>query len=144
MSATNQAPVATPVLVVDVLELSAYLKHMLANPERFGASYTDLFTGLKSDIATAPGAPVVASRVVVNSDVHAVLGWAFAETTGTGGAAVRLHDGNNATSEVFARVNLAANESVRDWYIPKGIRCSTGRLFLEVVNGSVEGVVYWL
>ena len=62
----------------------------------------------------------------------------------TAGAAVRIHDGNNANGEVFARINLAANESVRDWYIPKGIRCFTGRVFLEVMSGSVEGVIYWL
>lgn len=144
MSATNQGPAATPVLVVDVDELAAYVHDMIANPERSGKSYSDIFTGNKTDIATAPGGAVTASRIVINSDVHAILGWAFAETTGTAGATIRIHDGSSATGEVFARINLTSNESVRDWYIPKGIRCFTGRIFIEIISGSVEGVIYWL
>jgi hypothetical protein len=125
------------------MELAEHIRRLVADPELGGGSYTDIFTGKKTDIATSPGGAVNASRVIINSDVHAVLGWSFAETTGTTPATIRLHDGNAATGEVFARINLAANESVRDWYIPKGVRCFTGRLFLEVIAGSVEGVVYW-
>lgn len=144
MSATNQGPAATPVLVVDVDELAAYVHDMIANPERSGKSYSDIFTGNKTDIATVPGGAIAASRLAINSDVHAILGWSFAETTGTAGASVRIHDGATAQGEVFARINLQPNESVRDWYIPKGIRSFTGRIFIEVIAGSVEGVIYWL
>lgn len=144
MSTSTPAPGASPVLVVDVMELATYLHHALADPERYAGSYSDIFTGNKTDIATAPGGAVAASRQVINSDVHAILGWSFAETTNAAGATIRIHDGNQVSGEVFARINLGANESVRDWYIPKGIRCFTGRIFLEVVSGSVEGVIYWL
>lgn len=131
-------------MVVDALELSEYIQHYLADPARNDHSYTDLFTGNKTDLGATPAAAVAASRVVLNSDVHAILGWAICETTGTASAAVRLIDGNASNGEVFARINLVQGESVRDWYIPKGIRCFTGRLFLQVLSGSVEGVVYWL
>jgi hypothetical protein len=144
MGTTNMAPGATPVLVVDAMELAEYIRWCLANPEHGGGSYTDLFTGNKTDIALSPGGAITAGRIVINSDAHAILGWAFAETTGAAGATVRIHDGSNANGEVFARINLQANESVRDWYIPKGVRCFTGRVFVNVVSGSVEGVIYWI
>lgn len=131
-------------LVVDALELSEYIQRYLADPARNDHSYTDLFTGNKTDFGPTPGAAVNASRVVLNTDVHAILGWSICETSGVSNAQVRLIDGGAVGGEVFARVNLLANESVRDWYIPKGIRCFTGRLFLQVISGSVEGVVYWL
>jgi hypothetical protein len=144
MSATNQGPAATPVLIVDALELAEYIRHYLADPERNNASYTDIFSANKTDLAATPGGAVAASRLVLNTDVHAIVGWSVAETSGTTPAAIRLIDGATNTGEVFTRINLLASESVRDWYIPKGVRCSTGRMFLQVISGSVEGVVYWL
>lgn len=145
MSATSGAAAATPLLIVDVDELTAHIRRLIADPNLGGGSYTDIFTGNKSDFSQIqPGGAVNASGVIINTGVHAVLGWAACETTGTNNAQVRIHDGNSAQGEVFARINLLPNESVRDWYIPRGIRCFTGRLFLEVIAGSVEGVVYWL
>lgn len=144
MSTTATGSAATPTPVVDVLELARLLRRAVADPEHGGGSYTDEYTAKKTDIATAPGGAVAASRLVLNTDAHAVMGWEFAETTGNAGATIRLHDGNSANGEVFTRINLQANESVRDWFIPRGIRCFTGRVFLEVLSGSVEGVIYWL
>lgn len=97
----------------------------------------------KTDIATSPAGAVTASRQVLGGDVTELVGWALAETTGLSPAAVRLRDGNSAAGEVLARINLAANESARDTFTTRGIRVFTGRVYLEVVSGSVEGVVYW-
>lgn len=145
MSATDQGGAATPLLIVDVDELAAHIRRLIADPSRGGGSYTDIFTGNKTDFSPiGPGLAVNASGIIINAGVHAVLGWAVCETSGTANAQCRIHDGNSANGEVFARINLLPNESVRDWYIPRGIRCFTGRLFLEMISGSVEGVVYWL
>lgn len=144
MSATNQAPGVSPVPVVDVSDALRYLRRVLEYPTDQDTAYTDEYTARKTDLAANPAGAVAASRQVLNSDVHALLGWSIAETTGTAGATIRLFDGANASGEQFTRINLQANESVRDWFIPKGIRCFTGRIFLQVISGSVEGVVYWL
>lgn len=97
----------------------------------------------KSDIGATPAAAVGASRVINAGDIAVLIGYALAETTGAASAAIRLRDGNLATGEVIARVDLLANESVRDFWTPHGVRVATGHLFLEVVSGSVEGVVFW-
>lgn len=97
----------------------------------------------KTDIGATPGAAVVASRVINAGDIAVLMGYALAETTGAASAAIRLRDGNLAAGEVIARVDLLANESVRDFWTPHGVRVATGHLFLEVVSGSVEGVVFW-
>jgi hypothetical protein len=144
MSVSTTAPGASPVPTLDVLELAQYLKRAIADPEHEGTSYTDEYTAKKTDLGATPGAAVTASRQVLNSDVHALIGWSIAETTGTAGATIRLWDGRNTTAEQFTRINLQPNESVRDWFIPRGIRCFTGAVFLQVIGGSVEGVVYWV
>jgi hypothetical protein len=143
MSTTDQGAASGPLPTIDVLELARFLRNALANPEGKGGSYTDDFTGRKTDLSLVPGGPVAASRVMLNSDVHSVLGWAIAETTGNTPASIRLWDGRGITGEQFGRINLQGNESVRDWFIPHGIRCYSGAIFLQVVTGSVEGVVYW-
>lgn len=98
----------------------------------------------KSDIGPTAGAAVTASRILpAAGNVKALLGWAFAETTGQATATIRIRDGLTANPQVFARINLAANESTRDFILPYGIKCTTGELFLEVLSGSVEGVIFW-
>jgi hypothetical protein len=98
----------------------------------------------KWDISTGIALPITASvELPLGGAVRAVYGWAFAETTGTAAAAVRLHDGSQTGGEVFARINLTAGESTRDSFAPNGIKCRSGYLYLEVLSGSVEGVVYW-
>jgi hypothetical protein len=70
----------------------------------------------------------------------AYVGLSLAETSGVSSAKVRLRDGIDDTGTVIDVVTLAPNESVRDWYGPQGKRFGVG-LRLEVVSGSVEGVV---
>lgn len=97
----------------------------------------------KTDLGLSPGAVVAASRVVVSGDVHMLRGWAIVETTGANPASIRLRDGTGINNEIFARINLAAGESTRDIMSSKGVKCTTGNIWLEVLSGSVEGVLFW-
>jgi len=98
----------------------------------------------KTDIGPTPAAAVTASRQVIGGgDACELMGYALRETTGAATAALRLRDGNNAATEVIVAVNLAANESVRDMFTPRGLVIATGRVFLEWLSGSIEGVIYW-
>lgn len=98
----------------------------------------------KSDIGSTPGAAIVASRILpASGNVKALLGYALCETTGSQVASLRIHDGLTANTQAFARINLAANESTRDFILPYGVRCTTGELFIEMILGSVEGVIFW-
>lgn len=125
--------------------LAEWLRWMdsVSDSDSLNSAYSERFTWKKTDIATSPGAAITASRQVLAGDVRAIGGWGFAETTGTAGASLRLRDGNSATGEVFIRVNLASNESTRDYFPKDGVHCLTGRVFIEVLSGSVEGVIYW-
>ena len=74
----------------------------------------------------------------------ALLGWSFTESTGSAGASVRLHDGqNSAAPSLCSAVKLSAGESTRDWFGDQTIEIFSGSVFLEVLSGSVECVV-WL
>lgn len=98
----------------------------------------------RSDITVVPGTAVTSSRqLLASGNVVALCGWALAETTGTAGATVRIHDGLDANEAVFARINLASNESTRDMWGYPGVKCTSGNLYLEVVSGSIEGVIFW-
>lgn len=143
MSATNDTAARMPLLVTTPHEIREYVREILGEGGDSIGAYTEEFSWRKTDLGANPGTAVAASRQVLGGDVRAVCGWSVAETTGTAGAIVRLHDGSQTTGEVFTRINLVANESVRDIWPGKGIRCFTGRVFLEVVSGSVEGVLYW-
>lgn len=70
-----------------------------------------------------------------------LCGWSFAETTGTAGATLVLWDGSDTTGQQIAFVNLAAGETTRDTLPFPGIYCTRG-LFVQVVTGSVQGVVW--
>lgn len=94
------------------------------------------------DIAPAPGGPVTASVQVIQGGANELCGWALTETTGTATAALRLRDGNSATSKVIARINLAANESVRDYFDAHHLEVVTGMIFLEWLSGSIEGTLW--
>jgi hypothetical protein len=123
--------VATEPAPVDLTELLGILVgHRHGHPWR------------KIDIAGGAGVAVTASRQIIASDVREFGGYALAETTNAAGANVRFHDGSNATGDVFARVNLATNESTRDTFGPHGIKCDSGNVYLEMLTGSIEGVIF--
>ena len=143
MSYTTPPANDPPQIAVGLLELEHLAR---TNPDRFGPlykAYGESFSWNKTDIAGGVGVAVTASRIVINGDVRAIGGWALAETTNAATASLRLHDGNNANGEVLVRINLAINESTRDIMPIHGIRVFTGRVFVEILSGSVEGVIYW-
>jgi hypothetical protein len=99
----------------------------------------------KSDIAlTAAGAVTASKQVMPSGRCKQICGWAFAETTGAATASFRLRDGTTANDFVLAKINLNASESTRDRWAPPGIDCVSGAVFLEVLSGSIEGVIYWI
>lgn len=83
----------------------------------------------------------VGTRQVIGR-CHLLCGWSVRETTGAAAAVFRLHDGRDVNEPVLASANLAANESIRDNFATPGLRVTTGGIFLEVVSGSIEGVIY--
>lgn len=94
------------------------------------------------DIAAAPGGAVNASKQIGSGNFNLLFGWSFTETTGAAVASVRLHDGRDANGAVLARISLTAAAGVREMLPEKGLRLQTGQLWLEVVSGSVEGVLW--
>ena len=99
----------------------------------------------KQDIALTPGGALTASRLVIEAgNVHRLLGYAVAETTGAAPAAFRLLDSTQADGSVFVRVNLAANESTRDTFGTSGLHCVSGSVYLQWISGSIEGVLFWV
>lgn len=97
----------------------------------------------RTDISNGVGLAVVASRVVVGSTACELHGWALRETTGAAKADVRLHDGKDQTTELLATIDVPSGGSNIALPQGQGVRVYTGTIFLEVVGGSVEGVVYW-
>lgn len=99
----------------------------------------------KSDISPTAGGAVTASGAITPTGVcKQVIGWSIVETTGTAGATIRLWDGVANEGSVIVRIDLNANESTRDRGGPPGIQCVSGGIYLQVVSGSVEGVIYWI
>ena len=141
MNASGLPVGVTP--VVDVLELARLSDEQLNALALPPLEPFESFAWKKTDIGPSVAAAVVASRQVLGGDVRALCGWSVAETTGAASAAIRFHDGSSATGEVFTRINLVANESNREYFTKDGVRCFTGRIYLEVISGSVEGVIYW-
>src|SRR6185437_13764213 len=47
----------------------------------------------------------------------------------------------STSADLVAVISLVANESPRAWMLPGGIAFSNG-LFVNVVSGSIEGVIY--
>lgn len=133
----------TPHVVLTAGELIHFMDRILEDAAGDTHGYTQRFSWKKTDISSSVDGTVAASRQVLGGDVEAIGGWIVAETTGTASAAFRLHDGNSATTEQVGRVNLIANESVRDFFPGKGIEIFTGRIFVEVLSGSFEGVILW-
>lgn len=143
MSISNDENRHGPVLVVDVHEMAEYIRELEGQSQDQHGGYSESFMWQKTDMSGTVDGANTASRLILGGDVRAIGGWIVAETTGAAGAALRLHDGNSGATEAFGRINLAANESTRDFIFSKGIRCQTGRVFLEVIAGAFEGVLFW-
>lgn len=93
---------------------------------RLGADVRQIVNGASCKLSSAAGR---------------VAGYAIRETTGSGTALIRIRDGFDATGDLLLPISLAASESARDWFMPGGISYTAG-LYIEVVSGSIEGVVF--
>ncbi|MGH7748059.1 MAG: hypothetical protein ACREQ5_25370, partial [Candidatus Dormibacteria bacterium] len=69
-----------------------------------------------------------------------VVWWAWRETTGAAPATFRLWDGSNNGGQLLVPFSLSANGSTRDYPGLHSLPYSIG-LYLEVLTGTVEGVV---
>lgn len=98
-----------------------------------------------TSLSAAPAAAITAdTQTFVQNDICALCGFAVAETTNAAGASFRLWDGKKSQGLWGIRVNLGTNESAREFWYPRGLYVSTGRLTLEVLSGSLEGVLFWV
>lgn len=93
--------------------------------------------------------PAKASQQIIPSGVAQLGGYAFTETTGKNAAKIVLYDGLAAgpKKELYS-ITLKANESTREVFLynsegPKGVPLVNAGLYLEVVEGEVEGMVIW-
>jgi hypothetical protein len=84
--------------------------------------------------ATTTDVLLISGRVLLK-------GWAVRETTGAAVAAFTIRDGLGATGLMVAPVNLAANESSREWFGEAGLVLEGG-VFIDVTAGSIEGAVW--
>lgn len=133
----------TPVIVVTTDDIEHEVRRLLTDPAYDSSGYSESYEYKKTDISGGVAQAVTGSRGVLGGDVLALGGWCLRETTGAAAAAVRIHDGSTANNELLATIGIpSATSSI---VIPrgKGIEVSTGKLFLAVVSGSVEGVLYW-
>ncbi len=143
MSATNQGGASQPLLVVDINDIVHAERERLAGKLEWYEAYTADYTWEKTDIASVPGGAQAASRLILGGDVHAFCGCELTETTGLAAAQVRLLDGSAAGNEVILGVKIAQATTFIFPPSDHGVRVYTGRIFLQVVSGSVEGVIYW-
>ena len=106
-------------------------------------AYTEIPYWRKTDISAGIAAAVTVSRQVLAGDVRQVGGWSIRETTGAASAMVRFIEGNAVGGEVICPVGIPQGTTVTVAPTAPGIQVFTGRVFMQVVSGSVEGVIYW-
>jgi hypothetical protein len=96
-----------------------------------------------ASIGEGSSAPQVVSLEAQAADVALLgtAGWvrrvSVAESTGTAGATVKLHDGSSTAGVVVDVITLTAGESTRDHYALGEYPLLAG-LYLEIVSGSVD------
>lgn len=97
----------------------------------------------------SPNPATASQQLVCQADGVAVvptgvIGWSAAESTGSAAAKFRLHDGTSAAApELTATISLTSSESDRDWFGDQTILVTSGAIFVDIISGSVELVVYW-
>lgn len=92
--------------------------------------------------------PVAGSRNVTSVPSR-LMGFMLAETTGTDGVRIRFHDGDSVDGDIIGSVNLAAGESIRDYFGPGGVAITRG-LYLELLpvpgaaggGGAIDGAIF--
>lgn len=98
--------------------------------------------------ATNPATTSQLLTLTVDGDTEtpsALFGWSVTESTKALSAVAyfRLRDGESAEAPMLtSEVTLNSGESNREWFGDQTIEITSGSIFLEVVSGSVEIVVY--
>lgn len=81
-------------------------------------------------------APITGSA---QTTLRNIIGWNFCETTATDGAHVRFGIGDSS-GDIILSIKLSAGESVGD--TQSALLSLPDALYVEVVDGSIEGAVY--
>lgn len=90
-----------------------------------------------------PGASGIVSGTGASSNVNTgtYIGCSIAETAGTPGLGkVRIHEGGTSSGKVIDVVALLA--STHTHHSPAQPIFYTGQLYVEIVTGTVEGVLF--
>lgn len=87
-----------------------------------------------------PGVALTGSNQQVFTGSAFYQGFTIGETSGTSTAQVILYDNTAASGTILDVINLQANESAREYYVP-GRLMSKG-VYASVVSGSVTGTVF--
>ena len=116
-------------------EMVGYHDPDLVNQLPVGDSYT---RPVKESRRVSIPKPVVTSGIVIPGSAL-VTGFNFRETGGVTTASVILYDGWDANGVPFLYVNLAANESMRD-FPPLPIHAKRG--LYVAITGAAQGLVF--
>ena len=95
-------------------------------------------------LVAAEPVPLVGSPVasqVIRMNTCRLVGYAIRETTGVATAKLNLRLEFRPGGQILVPINLAANESAREWWGPTGLSFIDG-MYLEIVSGSIEGAVF--
>lgn len=97
----------------------------------------------------SPNPATASQQLVCEADGVAIaptglIGWSAAESTGSAAAKFRLHDGSSSSDPALtATINLAAGASSEPWFGDQTIEVTSGKIYVDVISGSVEAVIYW-
>lgn len=94
------------------------------------------------DLSLGDAAPVVASRQVIGGAVCTLAGWSVRETTGAAAASFNLYNGSGVGGELLGVGQVAAGLADTEIFESPGIYVETGKIYLDVVAGSILGVLY--
>lgn len=86
---------------------------------------------------------IPAVSALLDNTAGRITWWSWRETTGGAPATFQLFDGSNDEGSLIVTISLTAGQSTRDYLGPHCLPYSTG-LWLEVISGTFEGVVYAL
>lgn len=99
---------------------------------------------VKAGETKIPGDKVGGVESVVQF-VGVLFGWIVAESTGSATAKIRLWDGTGGegTGNYIGTVTLGQNESNREFFPINSPQLRNNAIYLEIVSGKVEGVVFY-
>ena len=85
--------------------------------------------------------PTTTTDTQLTSRPCLLVGWSLRETTAAAVAAVQLFSGGSTGGVLVGEQALASGGTGNHQVAPDGVLCEGG-LFLDVLSGSVAGVVY--